>query len=305
MDSEEPKRNWAELSTDAQFLVGLVLALVIWGLQLIGITINLWLGAIVLAIAFVLMTRVFWIREGLRKRNIFWRVLTVCVAAILYAGSIAWQIRAELRKEHPVAIVKSSEPPPTVNPIDNNPPSAIVDSRPHFHPKVAPPKAPAAPPARTIQQNNSGGTNILQGTNGDQSPIINSPIVVNPGPPAPTVTVCISEPQIVDQKSGEMRQVYTLRTSNEVAGPAYKMHLSDDILEKTNMSSPDMMTQMSERLLDSKTFIFRLLQTWYPPQRINVEVHWSGKNPKLESIEGLFPSGQSFTMQSGNCNSAL
>ena len=43
------------------FLAGLILALLIWGLQLIGVTVNVWLGGLVLAIALGLMVYAFWI----------------------------------------------------------------------------------------------------------------------------------------------------------------------------------------------------------------------------------------------------
>jgi len=157
---------------------------------------------------------------------------------------------------------------------------------------------------RSIQQSNSGGTNVQQATSGDNSPIIGSPIIVNPGPPPPTVTVCISEPQIVDKDSGEVKQVYTFRTSSEVAGPGYALHFSGNIMPspKSTSGSPDMASNMAEKLIDSNTFGLRLFQTWFPPQRINVEIHSLGR-VNLTKVESLLP-GESFVIQHGNCNSA-
>jgi hypothetical protein len=120
------------MSERVQFLIGAVLALVIWGLQLIGVTVNIWLGAIVLAAAFVLMTRAFWIWEGPSRWHVAWRVVTVSLAALIYISAVGWQMRIEWAREHPPILHsatpemkesdqathnENSEPPPTVNSI--------------------------------------------------------------------------------------------------------------------------------------------------------------------------------------------
>jgi hypothetical protein len=81
------------------FLIGVVLTLVIWGQQLIGVTVNVWLGGSVLLIAFVMMVYAFWIWEKASRWHVKLRAGTVTIAAIIYLGLIAWQIRAEWKRE--------------------------------------------------------------------------------------------------------------------------------------------------------------------------------------------------------------
>src|SRR6266849_1738252 len=51
------------------FFLAAILACLQWGLSLIGIAVNLWLGAIILLLAFVLMVWAFWILERTAKWN--------------------------------------------------------------------------------------------------------------------------------------------------------------------------------------------------------------------------------------------
>ena len=64
---------------------------------------------------------------------------------------------------------------------------------------------PNEPPSRSIQQNNSGGTNVQQATTGDNSPIIDSPVIIASAIPFRTLTV--------DQKRGIAAFVKTLPQS--------------------------------------------------------------------------------------------
>jgi len=64
----EEKRNALERSLSPHlFILGFVLALVAMGLPMIGITVNLYLGALALSIAFALLAFGFW---KWRKRRI-------------------------------------------------------------------------------------------------------------------------------------------------------------------------------------------------------------------------------------------
>jgi len=53
------KSKVKDKTTYRYFLVGLFLALLPWGLQLMGITVNVWLGGIILAVAFGTMAYAF------------------------------------------------------------------------------------------------------------------------------------------------------------------------------------------------------------------------------------------------------
>ena len=66
-----------------QLLFGIALGLAPWGLGLIGVIINQWLGAIVLACAFALMAWAFWIWEKVSRWPIAIRVATISLAALV------------------------------------------------------------------------------------------------------------------------------------------------------------------------------------------------------------------------------
>jgi hypothetical protein len=81
------------------FWVGLFAALIPLGLQLIGISINVWLGGIVMAAAFVFMVRAFWVWERSARWHKALRATTVLVAGLIYFRIVGHQMLAELRKE--------------------------------------------------------------------------------------------------------------------------------------------------------------------------------------------------------------
>src|SRR5579859_2765997 len=125
------------------FLSGLILALLIWGLQLIGVTVNVWLGGLVLAIAFGLMVYAFWIWEGASLR---WhkalRIGTIVAATIIYSWLIGGQIVQEWRKEHPV-IVRITKPQEKgreeqAPPISGTPPNTVSSQPRQHHAKPSP-----------------------------------------------------------------------------------------------------------------------------------------------------------------------
>jgi hypothetical protein len=78
--------------TAAYFLISLAIALIQQGLPLIGITLNMLLGAIVLFIAFCIMTAVFWKWESSARLKKPLRVITIFVVAIIYFGLIGRQM---------------------------------------------------------------------------------------------------------------------------------------------------------------------------------------------------------------------
>ena len=177
----------------------------------------------------------------------------------LAGGSYA--LYAHFGKSKPQAVVainvplQESSPPNTVPPIPNTekPKAKLTPTKPSQQ------SAPAAQQSPAIQ-NCPGG--ICAG--GD---ISGSPTIVNPGPPPPTITTCVSEPQVVNVATGETRQVYTMTTSAEVTGPTYGFQFSGNILAKgTTSGSPDMAMNMREAVNGPNTFAFQLMQTWFPGQ---------------------------------------
>jgi hypothetical protein len=94
------------------FLVGSCLALVIWGFGLIGVSVNIWLGGLVLAVAFTLGVWALWIWEGFSKSHILLRLGTVTVAAVAYFAVIGNQIMSELHHhDHRAEASLQIEPP--------------------------------------------------------------------------------------------------------------------------------------------------------------------------------------------------
>jgi hypothetical protein len=92
----QPKRlrrsEASDNSTRVQFLVGLCLGLIPWGLSLIGITLNFWLGLILLIASFGFLAHVFWI---LVQWPNTWRVGTLILAAAAYFGFIGLLLRMQ------------------------------------------------------------------------------------------------------------------------------------------------------------------------------------------------------------------
>jgi hypothetical protein len=85
-------------------IFGFVLALIALGLPMIGVTVNLWLGAIPLAVAFGFMVYGFWKWERSANWNPILRVGTVIFGAMLYFSLIGIQIRTQYKQDHPVQI---------------------------------------------------------------------------------------------------------------------------------------------------------------------------------------------------------
>lgn len=147
------------------FIFGMALALLIWGLQLIGVTVNAWLGAAVLAFAFALVARSFWAWEGPSRWHIAWRGLTVLIAAGLYAAIIIPQIKTEWAKEHPSvkAALQQPETKPAETKTEEKKPQQKAGKK--------------SKPNINVQQNSSGPSspNIAQVGNNNQATITVQP----------------------------------------------------------------------------------------------------------------------------------
>jgi hypothetical protein len=146
----QQKTEKTDGKTVLYFVVGLVLTLVIWGLQLIGVTVNLLLGGIVLLIAFVLMAYSFWIWEGTSSWRKPLRISTVFVAALLYFGLVGRQIVKQWHIDH-APQAKASVPNVPQTPIrtglTGGLPSASPPSNKPLPPFPAKPKPSALPPS--------------------------------------------------------------------------------------------------------------------------------------------------------------
>jgi hypothetical protein len=165
MDS---KPVWTRV--DVQFIFGLILALVIWGLQLIGVTVNLWLGAAVLAGAFVLMTRAFWVWEGPSRWQVAFRVLTVFLAAIVYCWPLWIQIKKEWKLEHPTMTATHLHEPPLPPPSTNEEPKQSakpIKPKPKMPTQSAPDNSVHVDKGSKIEQQSSGdcSPNMIGGSN--------------------------------------------------------------------------------------------------------------------------------------------
>jgi hypothetical protein len=81
-------------------VLGIVLGLLPWGLGLIGLTVNLPLGAGILFIAFGLCVYAFWIWERASRWHVLLRVFTVSIAAVFYFWFVGSQVYREYKTEH-------------------------------------------------------------------------------------------------------------------------------------------------------------------------------------------------------------
>jgi hypothetical protein len=82
------------------FAVGTALTLLPWGLQMIGVALNLLLGALVLTIAFIFMVYPFWKWESSSKWRAILRSGTVILTAIVYFGLVGYQVKTQWIKGH-------------------------------------------------------------------------------------------------------------------------------------------------------------------------------------------------------------
>jgi hypothetical protein len=87
-------------------VLGIVLALLQWGLQLIGISVNFWFGFVLLVLAFCLIAIPFWIWARKLGWHLYLRVTTLVVVGLLcsLAPLRQWQ------KGHGQELTESSPP---------------------------------------------------------------------------------------------------------------------------------------------------------------------------------------------------
>lgn len=102
-------------------IAGLVLGLLGIGLPMIGVTINLWLGFIILATAFALIAWGCWIWEGGYPRRGPLRIITICIIAIVYFSLVGIQIRAQYKKDHSASLVPAPVSTPVPTPAPSTP----------------------------------------------------------------------------------------------------------------------------------------------------------------------------------------
>lgn len=79
-----------------------VLALLAMGLPMIGVTVNLWLGAITMLAVFLLSVWGLWKWENHYLGRKVRKVMLTAVG-IVYLGFLAWQIHAQYHKDHRAA----------------------------------------------------------------------------------------------------------------------------------------------------------------------------------------------------------
>jgi len=95
-----PKVKEPDKSAKIFFYVGIGLTFVIWGTQLAGVTVNVYLAAIVLLLAFACIVYAFWIWEGASRWHWLLRLGTVCLTSIIYFSLAGKQVVSEWKKEH-------------------------------------------------------------------------------------------------------------------------------------------------------------------------------------------------------------
>jgi thiol:disulfide interchange protein len=81
-------------------IAGIVLGLLGIGLPMIGVTINLLFGFVILTIAFALIALGCWIWEGKSPRRKALRIITICIIAVIYFSLVVMQICAQYKKDH-------------------------------------------------------------------------------------------------------------------------------------------------------------------------------------------------------------
>jgi hypothetical protein len=172
------------------------------GLPMIGITVNLILGVVSLLAAFILLAYGFWHWEKARQWGDAARVNTLWGLGLVYVVLVGFQVYSQYQKDHTASDRTTIQANPTSAPksILNPVPGAQVQPEPrstipklqnpsNSAPKqrtssVEKPSAPIQSPTMksSLFQSNSGGVNVQQGTTGDNSPIVNSPITIGSVP---------------------------------------------------------------------------------------------------------------------------
>lgn len=279
----------------ASSALSLVIAFILFALTIYGImpliVARIFLGLAVLIGVFGIVSS-----EYLSSKP--WKQLSAGVVSLLVLGLLAWWIDtwgAKVRAKNETA----------------NSLSALTLAKSLITPPIPPAfafiKTSNNSPIRVKGNQNVVGNTITQGPGSalsfNQQGGVTAGTIINPGPPPPTIRICISDPQIVDATTGEMKQIFTLTTSSEVSGPTYGFDFSGEILKNSSASSPDMAMNIKEGVTTPTGFAFQLNQIWYPGERINLEIHSIG-SVILKSPVSKLPNA-TFVGHIGGCNSGL
>ena len=176
MDSSSTPVNQPDKTGIMYFVVGLIVALIPSGLQLIGVTVNIWLGGAILAVALVLMVYAFWIWERASKWHLLLRIGTITIAAVVYFLLVERQMVAEWHREHSIVGVKLQENTPQTNPQSVPPIANQAPSEPPVKvPKESGKKSNASSSGAIVQENNSGSNNTHTQVGTAQGPVAIAP----------------------------------------------------------------------------------------------------------------------------------
>jgi hypothetical protein len=216
------------------FVVGLALPLIIWGVQLIGVVVNILLGSTVLAIAFGLVVYAFWIWERPSTWHVLLRIGTITIAAVIYFLFVGKQMIAEWHKEHPRVVAKlQSEPsmPPEKVPKEPSPTGTptiklIPPTKPQGHHSIVKSNPiPAQPPQNCPNGNCIGGDNngtaTVNNTFSDRYP--------RPGT-IPKVNFCVFQSKPVAE---HFETIITIKTDSEISAPFWSLFFDGPVTRAT------------------------------------------------------------------------
>src|ERR1700730_15650594 len=83
----------------AEFVTGLCLGLVPWGLGLMGINLNVWFGAAILLVAYALIS--YSLLSWAQKFHFAWRLIIVSALGALLFLVAGWQLIGQYYLAHP------------------------------------------------------------------------------------------------------------------------------------------------------------------------------------------------------------
>jgi hypothetical protein len=186
--------------------IGFILALLAMGLPMIGVTVNIYLGLLIMTGAFALLVNGLWRWEKTRKWSDVSRINAIWIFALIYFSLVGFQIVSQYRKDHvksSTVVVAAGSDIGSSSKSSGSISTSVTAAAPETKPKDAAsapaslrkkakvtvpttpsPSLPPVAPGSLVQSNSGGGINIQQGTTGSGSPIINSPITVGNLPKA-------------------------------------------------------------------------------------------------------------------------
>ena len=98
---EEETKSSNSKTVAPSLILGFFIALIAMALPMIGVTVNLYLGASILLVAFGLLAFGFWKWEKTAKWRTTWRVNTLWVLGLIYFSLVGFQIFSQYKKDHP------------------------------------------------------------------------------------------------------------------------------------------------------------------------------------------------------------